>query len=123
MTGPPPLVGQGEPCPRCVGAAMRGAMRREAILPVPAQAPPRSRVDNQPCCHDCALTDTMIHLKWVPTWDMARTVVGNGRQEQLRLPGAPIGLVHGGYMRPNVEGDLDRHHAWLAEHGLAGDQP
>lgn len=118
MSGPPPLIGQGEPCPRCLGASMRGAMRHEAIMPVPAQAPPRSRVDNQPCCLDCALADTLVHLRHVPTWAMARTVVANDRQEQLRLPGAPMGLVYMGYMRPCEDGDLDRHHEWLTAHGL-----
>jgi len=89
-------------------------MRREAIQPLPEVAPPRLRADNTPCCHDCELADTLVALGYVPNWDMARTVVANDRQEQLRLPGAPMGLVQMGLMRPSAPGDLERHHEWLA---------
>lgn len=88
-------------------------MRREAIQPLPAPAPPRLRSDNTPCCHDCALADTLVRLGYVPDWDMARTATANGRQEQLRLPGAPIGLVQMGLQRANEAGDLERHWTWL----------
>ena len=94
-------------------------MDREAIQPLPATAPPRSRVDNRPCCRDCAAADTLVSFGVVPTWEMARTAVSNDRQEQLRLPGAPMGLVGAGYMPANAEGDLERHWAWLDEHGLS----
>jgi hypothetical protein len=117
MSGPPRLIGHGTPCPRCLYAAMHGKMRTEAVLPLPAVAPPRSRPGNKPCCHDCALADTLVSFG-IPTWDMARTAVANDRQEQLRLPGAPIGLVQRGMMRPNETGDLERHHKWLADQGL-----
>ena len=99
---------------------MHGKLRAEAVLPLPSVAPPRSRPGNKPCCHDCALADALVGMG-IPTWDMARTAVANDRQEQLRLPGAPIGLVQSGLMRPNEEGDLDRHHKWLANHGLLHD--
>src|SRR5215831_17906374 len=107
------LTGDGEPCPTCIVAALHGVIRREAIQPVPAgvQAP-ISRMHNMKCCRDCAVADTLLAIAELPTWDMARTVVGNDRQEQLRLPGAPLGLVAMKLMLPNQEGDLERHHAW-----------
>lgn len=112
------LIGHGVPCPRCLHQAMQGKLRSEAVLPLPAAAPPRSRPGNKPCCHDCALADTLVGMTGMMTWDMARTVVANDRQEQLRLPGAPMGLVQSGMMRPCEEGDLDAHHKWLENHGL-----
>lgn len=93
-------------------------MRSEAIQPVPTPAPPRSRTDNSPVCRDCALAEALVGMQYVPTFEMARIVVANDRQEQLRLPGAPMGLVAMNMMLPNQDGDLERHHAWLAEHGL-----
>jgi hypothetical protein len=95
---------------------MHGKIRREAVQPLPpGVSAPRSRTDNTRCCHDCALADLLVGLGYVPAWDMARTVVGNDRQEQLRLPGAPLGLVGYGLMRPNTDGDLERHQAWLQQ--------
>lgn len=118
MMMPPALVGSGEPCITCVRLSFNGHMRGEAIQPVPSTAPPLSRNDNTPCCRDCALAETLVSLGYVPNFEMARTVVANDRQEQLRLPGAPMGLVAMGMMLPNQDGDLDRHHVWLREHGL-----
>jgi hypothetical protein len=118
MSPPNALIGEGEPCVRCIRLSFSGGMRGEAIQPVPQTAPPRSREDNAPCCRDCALADSLVAMRYVPTFEMARTVVANDRQEQLRLPGAPIGLVQMGLMLPNQSGDLDRHHKWLAAHGL-----
>lgn len=105
-------------CPSCLRASMDGHMRREAIQPLPELAPPLSRQNNAPCCHDCAVADTLVALGYVPDWDMARTVVSNDRQEQLRLPGAPMGLVGMRLMRPSAPGDMERHHAWLAKQGI-----
>jgi len=31
----------------------------------------------------------------------------------MRLPGAPLGLVKAGLMRPSAEGDFEEHLAWL----------
>ena len=47
---------------------------------------------------------------------MARTATGNDRMEQLRLPGAPMGLVLAGYMKPSELGEFERHLKWLDEH-------
>lgn len=44
---------------------------------------------------------------------MARICIGNDRQEQLRMPGAKIGLVYFGITKPSAPGDLDRHYDWL----------
>jgi hypothetical protein len=107
---------------RCVRLSFNGQMRVEAIQPIPRPAPPRSRTDNTPCCRDCALADALVGMRYVPTFKMARTVVANDRQEQLRLPGAPMGLVQMGLMLPNQDGDLERHHAWLADHGFGSDK-
>lgn len=115
------LVGTGEPCATCIRLAFNGRMRPEAIQPVPALAGPRLRRDNSRCCRDCALAETLVSLGYVPEFEMARTVVANDRQEQLRLPGVPTGLVQMGMMLPNQSGDLDRHHAWLVEHSLPYD--
>ena len=112
------LTGEGQPCLRCVKLVFSDQMRAEAIQPIPPNAPPRSRDTNTPCCRDCALADALIGMGYVPTFEMARTAVANNRQEQLRLPGAPLGLVYQGLMLPNQEGDLERHHAWLSKNGL-----
>ena len=52
------------------------------------------------------------------TWEQARIAVANDRQEQLRLPGMPIGLVASGLVRPSMPGDMEKHHAWLKEAGI-----
>lgn len=99
-----------EACPRC----LRANIVREAIQPLPPGVmAPRSREDNVRCCFDCAAADTLVALRYVPSWDMARTAVANDRQAQYRLPGAPMGLVQMGLVRPSAEGDLERQWAWL----------
>jgi hypothetical protein len=47
------------------------------------------------------------------TWEMARVATANDRQEQIRLPGAPMGLVLANITLPNAAGDFERHIAWL----------
>ena len=107
------------PCPSCLRAHYQGAIRVEAIQPLPEGVmAPLLRATNEPCCHDCQSTDALLAFTGLPTWNMARTAVGNDRQEQYRLPGAPMGLVYSGLMRPNAEGDLERQHAWLKAVGL-----
>jgi hypothetical protein len=94
-----------------------------------ATAPPGHVDHNIPCCYDCAAADTIIKLKYVPGWtkdprdygssfSMARIVVGNDRQEQLRLPGAPMGMVYHGVVRPSAPGDLEKHHRWMDEKAI-----
>lgn len=116
-------------------------------LPPKGEAP-LSREDDKPCCFDCASADGLMALmnaknegerrativkpllwkalKRAPTehdirgfsFLMARICVGNDRQEQFRLPGAPMGLVRSKMMRPSGPGDLQKHHAWMRKVGL-----
>jgi len=137
-----------DPCPRCINAHMNGAIRKEAIMPLPEGADAPLDLEGNPCCHDCAAADTLVKIgvigKPVRTKDpfdytcedddqwehdfeaeeamyedslagsfmMARTAVGNCRQEQFRLPGVPTGLAGAGYIRKNKPGDLEKHWAW-----------
>lgn len=49
---------------------------------------------------------------------MARIAVGNDRQEQLRMPGFPMGLVLYGIMRPSQPGDFETLLDWHDRMGL-----
>lgn len=125
------------PCPRCLPLAWNGLIRREIVQPLP-ECPPLSMENNEPCCYDCASADALVKLfnrpdhggsvltasRWkalsrAPSdtdgfdFLMARICVGNDRQEQYRLPGAPMGLVYHKLVRPSAPGDLDRHLDWL----------
>lgn len=133
----------GEPCPLCLEARRKGFIRTEAIQPLPALAPPHSTEGNRPCCHDCQAADTLLRVlerqgdrigayarskaeALAPkhdrtAWLMMRCVVGNDRQEQYRVPGAPLGMVYFGLVRESAPGDLERHHAWLQAHHLEGE--
>jgi hypothetical protein len=112
-----PTIETGETCPSCLRAFFADKIRGEAVQPLPAHAGPLDN-EGKPWCHDCATAELLRRIGNVPTWDMARTAVGNDRQEQYRLPGAPIGLVGRGLMKPNVHGDLARHYEWLRTAGL-----
>lgn len=100
-----------DPCPKCLELAKEGRIRGETVMPLPA-CPPRD-LDNQPCCRDCAAAGTVQRLGGHPEFYAARIAVGNDRQEQLRLPGAPLGLVYHRLVQPCAPGDLERHSAWL----------
>jgi len=86
---------------------------------------------NTSVCRDCQATDVLMKIihrgdggAWLHqkfdgfSWDMARMAVGNDRSEQYRLPGAPMGLVYAGIMRPSEHGELDKHQVWLVEQGF-----
>ncbi len=107
-----------KPCPSCLKAS-RQFMRTEAVQPLPEGALAPLGLDGKPQCHDCAVAGTLKRLTSL-TWNMARTAVANDRQEQYRLPGAPIGLVQKGLMKPSKKGDLESHQAWLREVGIWG---
>lgn len=109
-----------EPCPNCMKAALHGVMRREAIQPLPEGALAPEDLEGNPQCYDCASAGTLVRMNIVPTWKMARTAVGNDRQEQYRLPNVPMGLVHAGFVRPSKKGDWERNVAWLHEIGVFG---
>lgn len=108
----PPMTDK--PCPRCVMAYYMGAIRDTMIqrMPAGAYAPLAKVPGGKPCCFDCAAADTVHIFCKLPSWEHARTAVGNDREEQLRLPGVPMGLVAMGFMRPSAPGDLKQHLAW-----------
>jgi len=108
-----------QPCPSCLEA--RTFMRVEAIQPLPEGAMAPMGLDGKKQCHDCASAGTVMRLHGL-TWVQARIAVANDRQEQLRMPGIPMGLVGRGLVRPSEEGDLDRHHQWLRDAGLMDDE-
>lgn len=111
-------------CPRCLKLASEGRIRAETLQPLPPGAmAPLAHDGSGKCCRDCAAADTVVRLGHVPTFEMARIAVGNDRQEQLRLPGAPMGLVQAGLMRPSRSGDLEKHHAWLEANEWFGCTP
>lgn len=104
------------PCPKCMKLAQMGKIRAEAVQPLPSTRPVQCPMDvetKEPICRDCNAAWTLMRISSMPTWEHARVATANDRQEQLRLPGAPMGLVQVGIMLPNKPGDLDRHHHWL----------
>ena len=100
------------PCPLCMDS--RGFIRREMIQPLPEGAWAPLDMDGDKCCFDCQAAHTLMKVVGL-NFEQARIAVGNDRQEQYRLPGAPLGLVASGLVRPSKPGDLDRQHAWLEE--------
>lgn len=112
-----PKIETGKACPSCIRALFADQIRHEAVQPLPPYAGPLDN-EGKPWCQDCATAEVLRRIGSVPTWEMARTAVGNDRQEQYRIPGMPIGLVGRGLMRPNAHGDLARHYEWLRTVGL-----
>lgn len=105
------------PCPRCLALALAGEIRMETVQPLPEGAlAPLASDGSGKCCPDCAAADTLLRMKAAPGFTAARVSVGNDRQEALRLPMVPLGLVRAGIMRPSKSGDLEIHWAWLNAH-------
>jgi len=101
-----------DPCPRCLALARAGEIRFETVMPLPKGAgAPLARDGSGKCCDDCAAAEGLMDGKL--GFAAARIATGNCRQEQMRLPGAPLGLVKAGLMRPSAEGDFEEHLAWL----------
>jgi hypothetical protein len=118
-------VGSGEPCPRCLPLVVQGELPGRAVMPlnpIPAMNP-RSRDDGTKCCADCGAADALAQPGSGMDFLMARVAVANDRMDALLLPGADMGLVQMGWIRPSDEGDLDKHHAWLSEKHLWGHDP
>ncbi len=130
------------PCPRCINAHMLGAIRKEAIMPLPEGAAAPLDLDGNPYCYDCASADSLVKMGIIGGRDpfdhghedefedscasafmMARTAVGNDRQEQFRLPGVPMGLVLGGYVRASKKGDWEKHLEWQESQDLLQRMP
>lgn len=108
------------PCKRCLVLAQDGRLRMETVQPLPKGAlAPLARDGSGSCCFDCAAADGLVRFMGLE-FAAARIAVGNERQEQLRFPGAPLGLVGGGLVRASAKGDYERHHAWLDAHGWFG---
>lgn len=123
----PPLTDT--PCPRCLPLAQAGRIRMETVqrLPEGATAPravPTKDVPyTGPCCLDCGAADTVLRLiPSTPGFVAARIAVGTDRQEQYRLPGAPMGLVKQGLVRPSKPGDLEKQHKWLGKNDWFGER-
>jgi hypothetical protein len=149
------VLGDCEPCPRCLPLAWSHRIRLETVQPLPPEPP--LGLDGEPCCFDCQTADNLrkilrdgfpapgggktagiavrtnhmlsqsgIPRKWdnedwgLLTFVMARVCVGNDRQEQLRLPGMPMGLAHPSIaiLRPNQGDAMSDHHAWMDRCGL-----
>lgn len=120
------------PCPRCLDLYERERIRGETVMPLPQGAfAPMEMYRPVKCCRDCASADTLIRIKLIghgsdrdtdadreTSFIMARIVVGNDRQEQLRMPGIPMGMVGEGLVAPCEPGDFEKHHAWLDKHGI-----
>ena len=100
-----------KPCPSCLEAYLSGTMREEAVQPLPEGAAAPLGLDGEAQCHDCASAGTLMRIMGL-TWVQARIAVANDRQEQYRLPGAPLGLVGQGLVRPSKAGDLELHNRW-----------
>jgi len=145
-----------QPCPRCLSLAFNGKIRVETVMPLPELAPPLSVEDlgehspaGSPICHDCQAAENLAKIGVLAAWvatepgghkhpvenpaglDFAarRIVIGNERQEQLRLPAGMrphFGLVRQGLVRmtedpPGSEGGLaalEAHHDWLESVGI-----
>lgn len=130
---------EGPPCPRCMGLSISGHLWPEMVMPLPQGdgIAPLARDGSGACCFDCAAADGLWRAvlrspskhdalfradRYDLTWFiMARVAVGNDRCEQMRLPGAAMGLAYHGLIAPSQPGDLDAHMAWL-EPMLARDE-
>ena len=104
-----------DPCDRCLGLAREGRIRPETVQRLPEKPwTPLAQDRSGPCCFDCASADALMRLNpGAYSFEMARIAVGNCRQDNYRLPGAPMGLVGLGVVRPSKKGDLEDQHAWL----------
>lgn len=107
---------EAKPCPRCLALVKVAKLRVEMLQPLRGGARDALAVDGSGhCCRDCKAADTLMRFSArLLDFEMARIATGNARQEQLRLPGYPMGYVREGIMEPSEPGELDRHHAWLA---------
>lgn len=119
MSKPMPMTTK--PCPRCLVLAQEGEIRPETILPVPQGAfAPEARDGSGKTCFDCASAEALQGMGVHPDFTACRVVVGNDRQENLRLPAGireKYGLVGKGLVR-SCRGDnaLALHHAWLNQY-------
>lgn len=109
-----------DPCPRCLPLAFSGVIDLEMLQPL-GEHPALARDGSGPCCRDCAAADATMALTPIPEFTMSRIAVGSERVEQHRLPGAPLGLVQAGIVKPSKPGDFERHIEWLISQHLVSD--
>lgn len=137
-----------KPCLRCVKLAYSGRIRTETVMPLPpGDTAPEAADGSGPCCWDCQSADNLQKLmsrglaphlgprtrhvvhkttqERIDDWSaftfvMARVAVGNDRQEQLRMPGMPMGLAHPSVnlVRLSKTNALQDHHDWMDRNGL-----
>lgn len=105
-----------EPCVKCLTLHGEGAVRRETIQRLPEGAlAPMCPATGARICWDCNAAYTLVKLSIGLTYHMARVAVQNCRQEQYRLPGAPLGLVGQGLVKANEPGDFEDQLRWIDE--------
>lgn len=105
-------------CWRCLALALGGRLRMETVqrLPAGSWAPLSRARPMRPQCYDCASAE-LLQDRFALTFEMARIAVANERQEQYRLPGAPMGLAQAGYVRSSAPGAFAEQLAWLERNG------
>lgn len=107
---------EGDPCPRCYPLAGFGHIRWESVMPLRGGSLDALAPDGSgPCCIDCAAADRLHKTMPGMEFHSMRTCTGEDRVQQMRIPGAPLGLIQAGMMEPNKPGDWERHQAWLNE--------
>lgn len=84
-------------------------------LPKGALAP-LARDGTGKCCFDCASADAVRRHTSGMNFEMARIAVANDRQDQYRIPGAPMGLVRMGLVRPSEPDDFEEQRNWMDRH-------
>src|SRR5262245_11921218 len=100
----PPL---GKPCPRCMAHYKDGSIFARMVQPL-GRRPAMSRRDGSKICGDCGKAEALADFTGILDDGMARTAIGNDRDEALRLPG----LVRGVMGVVAAPGDLDRLTRW-----------
>lgn len=106
-----------KPCPRCLSLAQKGRLRPETVQRLPPGAmAPLARDGSGKCCFDCASAEGVMRRISGMDFEMARIAVANDRQEQYRLPGASMGLVAMGLVRPSGPLDFKEQSRWLQHH-------
>lgn len=107
-----------EACPRCSELARKLKIRAETVMPLPAGAFAGLSKEGIKQCFDCAAAEKVqrfiLQIPGKTGFEMARIVVGNERQEAMRLPGVNIGaMCRQRMMHDSKPGDFDKHLKWL----------
>jgi hypothetical protein len=112
------------PCPRCTALARELKIRAEMVMSLPAGAfAPQDYRGNKQCfdCNAAQLVQRVVlKIPGITGFEMARIAVGNDRQESLRLPSVPMGLIMAGLMQASKVGDFERHLKWIERNDWFG---